>query len=284
MTKKKVAVVVDSTAYIPDELREKYDLHVIPLIINWSGKTFYDGVDITPDQFYTRLGQAKDMPTTSQPSAGEFHEVFTKAAETAVSILCLTISGELSGTYASAMAARGMMEDVQIEVIDSRSTSMGLGFMALEAARAVENGADLAEAAQIVKGMVGKMRVLFLVDTLEFLHRGGRIGGAKRLIGSLLSVKPVLHLVDGRIESLMSVRTRRKVIAKLIDVVQAELAGKSGVHIATLNASAPQDAQKMGAELQSRLNLKEMSHVELSPVIGTHLGPGALGVIFYAES
>lgn len=280
----KVAIVVDSTAYIPDELVKKYNLHVIPLIVNWAGESLYDGVDITPDQFYARLSQSKEMPSTSQPSAGEFLEVFQKLTETADSIVCLTISSELSGTYASATAARDMMEDFPIAIVDSRSTSMGLGFMTLAVARAVEAGADWEEAADVARGMIDRMHVIFVVDTLEFLHRGGRIGGAQRFIGSVLSVKPILHLDDGRIQPLASVRTKRKAVKHLMDVVQSELNGKSGAHVAIVNAAAPDEAQSIGAELQDMLNPDELLYVELSPVIGTHVGPKAVGAIFYAEA
>ena len=149
--KKKVAIVTDSTAYIPKDLVEKYDLHVIPLIVNWEGKSLHDDVDITSDEFFKRLPAAKDMPTTSQPSAGEFKELFDKVAETADSILAILISEPLSGTQASARLAADMMEGVDIEIVDSRSSSMGLGFMVIAAARALENGASLAEAAEAAR-------------------------------------------------------------------------------------------------------------------------------------
>ena len=224
MVKAKVALVIDSTAYLPKDLVEKYNIYVIPLIVNWAGEGLYDGIDITPAVFYDRLGKAKEMPSTSQPSAGEFHDLFSKISETADSIVCLTISSELSGTYASANAARDMMEGFPIEIVDTRSTVMGLGFMALAAARAIENGADYKAAAQAARDLIPKIRVIFVVDTLEFLHRGGRIGGAQRLLGSVLSIKPVLQLEDGRIEPMNKVRTKRKAIQFMIDQAVTESA------------------------------------------------------------
>ncbi len=282
MVKAKVALVIDSTAYLPKDLVEKYNIYVIPLIVNWAGEGLYDGIDITPAVFYDRLGKAKEMPSTSQPSAGEFHDLFSKISETADSIVCLTISSELSGTYASANAARDMMEGFPIEIVDTRSTVMGLGFMALAAARAIENGADYKAAAQAARDLIPKIRVIFVVDTLEFLHRGGRIGGAQRLLGSVLSIKPVLQLEDGRIEPMNKVRTKRKAIQFMIDQAVTDLQGKSDVHIAMLNAVAPQDAQQAGEELRQRLNPGELVYADLSPVIGTHVGPGAVGVVYYA--
>lgn len=283
MSKKKVALVIDSTANLPEEFVEKYNIFVIPLIVNWAGESLYDGVDITPTAFYERLTKAKEMPSTSQPSAGEFVEIFTKAAETAESILCLTISSELSGTFASANAARAMLEDIPIEIVDTRSTVMAMGFMALKAAEAIENGADLAEAAQAARDLIPKVRILFVVDTLEFLHRGGRIGGASRLFGSVLSIKPVLTLDDGRIETLEKIRTKRKAIQYLIDYVVKDVAGKAEVHAVMLNAVALDDADAAAAKLQQRLNIENIPHSALSPVIGTHVGPGAIGIAYYAE-
>lgn len=283
MSKKKVALVIDSTANLPEEFVEKYNIYVIPLIVNWAGESLRDGVDITPTAFYERLTRAKEMPSTSQPSAGEFVDVFSKAAETAESILCLTISSELSGTFASANAARDMLEDIPIDIVDTRSTVMAMGFMALKAAEAIENGADLAEAAQVARDLITKVRILFVVDTLEFLHRGGRIGGASRLFGSVLSIKPVLTLENGRIDTLEKIRTKRKAIQYMLDYVVADVAGKSEIHAVMLNAVAFDEADAAAAKLQQQLNIENIPHSELSPVIGTHVGPGAIGIAYYAE-
>ncbi|MEJ2746838.1 MAG: DegV family protein [Anaerolineae bacterium] len=284
MSNKKVAIVVDSTAFIPPELVEKYDIHVIPQILNWEGQSYRDNVDITPEEFYTRLKTAKEMPTTSQPSAGEFHEFFAKLAESYDSILAVLISEHLSGTLASARAARDMMPDFPVEIVDSRSTVMGLGFMVLAAAKAVANGADYKEAAEAARALKEKMRIIFVVDTLEFLHRGGRIGGAQRFVGSMLSIKPLLHIDDGRVEPLASVRTKKKAINHMLDLVAEEMKGKSNVHTAVMNAVAPEDAAQIAEQVKQRVNPVEMYITELSPVIGTHAGPGTIGVIYYAES
>lgn len=279
----KVAVVVDSTAFIPKELIKQYNLHVIPQVLNWEGQSYKDDVDITPDAFYTRLKTAKEMPTTSQPSAGEFFEFFTEVSKTADSIVAVHLSEYLSGTLASARAAVDMMPDFPIEIVDTRSTAMGLGFMALEAARAIANGADYKEAAEAARALVPYMHIVFVVDTLEFLHRGGRIGGAKRLIGSMLSIKPVLHLEDGRIEPLASVRTKRKAINHVLDMIETDMKDKKNVHAAVMNALAPEESQMMFDEVKRRLNPVEIFNTELSPIVGAHVGPGTLGVIYYAE-
>ena len=283
MSKQKTAVVVDSTAYIPPALIQQHNMHVIPLLVNWSGESLRDGVDIMPEDFYKRLATAKEMPSTSQPSAGEFYDLYSKIAEEADSIISLHISSELSGTTASAHAAAKLMDDFPIEIVDSLSTSMGLGYIALLTARAVEQGVDFKKAAADARAMIPKARLAFVVDTLEFLHRGGRIGGAQRLFGSMLSIKPLLELQKGRIEPLDKVRTKRKAVQRLIDLVVEDCAGKSKIHLAAADAGAPQEAQSMADELQKRLNPTELYVTSISPVIGTHTGPGTLGIAWYTE-
>ncbi len=283
MSKDKVALVVDSTAYLPAELAQKYNMHVIPLLVNWGGESLRDNVDITADQFYARLQREREMPTTSQPSPGDFLEVYKKAAETAGSIVCVTISSELSGTYASAIAARDMMDGFPIEVVDSKSTVMGLGFMALAAAEAIAAGADYREAAAAARALVPRMRLLFVVDTLEFLHRGGRIGGASRYVGTLLSIKPILTLEDGKIEPLDKVRTKKKALAKMLTIAEKELRGQTSFRIAVQNAAAPAEGSQIANEVKKKFGLTNVIQSDISPVIGTHVGPGAIAIVYYVE-
>ena len=284
MSKKKVAIVIDSTAYLSPELLQQYDIGVIPLHVNWGGKSLLDGVDITPDEFYARLPMSKDNPSTSQPSVGEFQEFFSKVAETADSIVGIFISEELSGTLSSARTALKTMDDYPIEIIDSRSTTLGLGLMALAAARAAEEGEEYKAVAEVVRAIVPKIRIIFVVDTLEYLHRGGRIGGAQRFIGSMLSIKPVLHIDDGRIESLSSVRTKKKAVNHMLDVFTQEMKGKHGIHVGVLNAAVSQESEIIAQQVRERVETVEILRGELSPVIGTHTGPGAVGLAYYAES
>lgn len=277
MAKRKVAVVVDSTANLPADLVAAHDLNVIPLNVIWSGESYYDGIDITTAEFYERLVQSSDSPTTSQPSVGDFKVLFEKLAQDADSIVCATISSDLSGTYASATGAADLMEGFPIEVIDTRTTSMAQGFVALEAARAAESGADFAATAAAARRVVDRLELYFAVDTLEYLHRGGRIGGARRLIGSVLSIKPVLEITDGRIEALASVRTKRKALQYLVDLAEKNMQGKGDLHLAVLHSVSPEEARWVGEELQRLLNPVELIYGELSPVIGTHTGPGTVG-------
>ncbi len=279
--KRKVAVVTDSTANMPENLLQEYDIQVIPLTVNWEGESLLDGVDIQQDAFYQRLQTAKEMPTTSQPSVGQFIEFFTKVAETADSIVGIFISEALSGTMDSARSAVKEMPEVPIEVVDSRSAAMGLALIVSEAARMAVAGKDYKEIAEIARATVPKVRLLFVVDTLEFLHRGGRIGGAQRLVGSVLSIKPILHLVDGKIESLASVRTKRKAIDRLLEIVGDESGWKPEVHYGVLDAMAPETGDMVFNQIKQQGQPAELLRSGISPVIGTHIGPGAVGVAFF---
>lgn len=283
MDKSNVAVATDSTANIPDKYLEDLNIHVIPQCLNWEGDTFLDGIDITPSEFYQRLGQAQELPTTSQPSAGEFHEFFGKLAEKNQAIIGVFISEYLSGTIDSALTAADMMPDFPIEIIDSQSASMGLGFMTMAVARALQEGANYKEAAQLARNLIPVTHAIFVVDTLEYLHRGGRIGGAQRLVGSLLSMKPLLHLEGGRIEPLARIRTKRKAVEKLLDVVAADIEGKGKLHASVIHAAAPEDAEQFKQQVRDRLDPVELITTELSPVVGTHTGPGLVGLGYYTE-
>lgn len=283
MAKKKVAIATDSVSNLTPKLVKQYDINVIPQVLNWEGNTYHDGIDITQSEFYQRLATAKELPTTSQPSVGEFKEFFEKIAKGCESILCITISDNLSGTLDSARGAQQLVKDVPIEVIDSRSASMGQGFIVLAAARALKEGASLAEAADIARRLVPITKAVFVVDTLEFLHRGGRIGGAKRLFGSVLSIKPILHLDDGQIEPLENVRTKRKALSRALEIIEADTAGKGPLHVAVIHASNPGEAEQFRREVVDRLKPVEVVETELTPAIGTHTGPGLVGLAYYNE-
>jgi DegV family protein with EDD domain len=283
MSKRKVAVVMDSTANLSPEVLAEYDIETIPLNLIWGGESYRDGIDITTDEFYTRLENSSEMPTTSQPSIGNFHDLYQRVAETADSIVCVTLSSGISGTYASAVGAADLMEDFPIEVVDSKSASVGHGFIAIAAARAAQAGDGLQAVAQAARDLVPKMDVFFAVETLEYLHRGGRIGGASFMIGSALSIKPILELKDGLIDSRARVRTKKKALAYLADLAVEHYQGHENIHLAVVDAVARDEARMLGEELQKRLNPVELMYGELSPVIGTHAGPGTVGFGGYYE-
>jgi DegV family protein with EDD domain len=283
MSKQQVAVVTDSTVNFPPQIREEHDIPVIPLHVIWGEEILKDGIDIQPTAFYERLQTDKQMPTTSQPSAGEFVDFFRRVAESRGTdkIVGFFISSELSGTVASAKAAKGLLPELQIEVVDSLSTSMGLGFQVLAALEKAEKGGSVQEVIDAGSNICYDIQLMFLVDTLEFLHRGGRIGGARRLLGTALRIKPLLELENGKIETLDQVRTQKKALARMLEVAKERSRGQPAVQAAVVHANAQEECQRLKEQVESTLGIEKVYQTEVSPVIGTHTGPGTLGVSFY---
>ncbi len=279
----KVAIVTDSSAYLPEEFVKQYDIHVVPLQLIWAGETFRDGVDIQPVEFYTRLQSTSVMPTTSQPSAAEFITVFEKLHNQGAEILAMLISSKLSGTIASAEQAKQMLPDARIEIVDSQCASTELSFHLLEVARAAANGADLAACKEIAQNARSRSGIVFAVDTLEFLHRGGRIGGGKRFLGSMLNIKPILDLQEGSIEAVESVRTRRKAHARLVELLLERTQGQTLQYVGVSHADAQEDAAALLASVQQVAEVGETLLIDLSPAIGTHVGPGTLTLSYMCE-
>jgi len=283
MENKKIAVVTDSTAYIPDDLIKELDIHVIPLNVNWLGKSYSDNVDISPEEFYQRLQDEDELPTTSQPSAGAFQSLFLELSENYAGVVAVLISSDLSGTIASALAAKDLVGDFPVEVVDSRLTTMALGFLAIRAAQVAQQGGSLEEVVQSAHSLTGRVRVMFVVDTLEYLHKGGRIGGAKRLLGSLLAMKPLLELVDGKIEPLDSIRTKKKAIQTMVSYFANDARGKQDIHMTVFHGVAQEDAEAIQAGVTKSHNPQTIIMSKLSPVLGVHTGPGTVGIAYYFD-
>lgn len=283
MNGQKIVVVTDSSAYIPQAALGDLNIPVIPLWLIWGDERFRDGVDIDPPTFYRRLRESKTFPTTSQPSAGEFVEFFRQVGAGADAIVGVFISSKLSGTIPSAEAAREQLPEMTIRIVDSLSISMGLGFAVLAAARAAAAGKSLDEVVAAAEEVRDRMNAIFVVDTLEYLHRGGRIGGAKRFLGTALNIKPLLHLEDGRVEALAQVRTKRKALAQMLDIIEERLGGKPIAEICVLDVDAPEEGDALAKQVEERFGVSPVYRTTVSPVIGTHAGPGTVGVCFYAQ-
>lgn len=280
----KIAIITDSTAYIPETLCQQYNITMLPQILIWGKETFYDGVDIRPKEFYQRLSTDSVMPTSSQISPGTFQKTFQQALDDGYEVLAVLISEKLSGTLSSARQARATLpENAPIEIVDSRSTVMAMGFQVLQAARAIEKGANLQEARQIVENARLRSGAVFAPSTLEFLHRGGRIGGASRLLGTAFNIKPILNLEEGRIEPLEKVRTFKRAQQRMIEIV-SERAQGAPIHLAIIHANAPDQANELLAQARQKLNIVEDMIGPVSPVIGAHVGPGLLGIAYLIEA
>ena len=284
---KKVAIVTDSTAYIPPEVSKGYPIHSAPLQVVWGAETFRDGIDISPDQFYTRLGEAKIMPTTSQPSPATFKTMYEQLSSEGYDILSLHISTKLSGTIDSATQARAMLPAVNIEVVDSTSTSMCLGFQVMAAARAAVQGATLRDCVAIAEQARANSGVMFLLSTLEFLRRGGRIGSGAAFLGTALNLKPILEVVGGKVEGIDKVRTWNKAQDRLLEIFEQRISGRKPLRIAAVYGGVRPEAEALLERARQRFGASDVSETLLSPVspvIGVHTGPGCIGLAYMVES
>src|ERR1700690_1677792 len=278
----KTAVVTDSTAYIPDELCKKLNITVAPLSVIWGGETYSDGITIKPAEFYTRLQNSKVMPTTSQATPEVMQKAFSSLLEQGYDVMGVFISEKLSGTLDSARQAREELASAKdkIALFDSETIAMALGFQALALARAAAEGASLKDCQKLAEQVRPNTGVYFAVETLEFLHRGGRIGGAQRLLGSALSMKPILTIKDGKVDPAGSVRTSAKVFERVVELVAEKCAGKSNIRLATLHANAEENAKAVLLHASEKLNAVESILSAVSPAIGTHTGPGTVGLAY----
>ncbi|MEN8172070.1 MAG: DegV family protein [Chloroflexota bacterium] len=280
----KIAIVTDSTAYLPDDLVEQYKISVVPQVLIWGGETMRDGIDIDAEEFYNRLANTDVMPTTSQASVVDFKDTFDRLSNEGYEILAVLVSEGLSGTVDSARGAKEMCPDAKIEIINSGTVSMELGFHVLAAARAAAAGASLAECKAEAEDARERTGIVFAVDTLEFLHRGGRIGSAARFMGTALQMKPILTLANGRIEPLERVRTKRKSHQRLVELIGATSADYPKIQLGVIHANAPDDADALLAAAKQALpNITETFITGVSPIVGTHVGPGTVGLSFLGE-
>lgn len=281
----KVAVVTDSTAYIPRSLSQGLPIYVVPLQVVWGEETYRDGIDIQPLEFYTRLKTAKVMPSTSQPSPEAFRQVYATLLEEDYDIVSIHISAKLSGTLDSAIQAREMIKSERIALIDSKVTAMALGYHVLSVARAAAQGASFEACKALAERAVNHIGAVFVVSTLEFLHRGGRIGGAAAFLGTALNLKPLLELRDGRVEAVERIRTMRKALERLLELLDERVGQRSPLRLACLHANAPEEAEALMERVRQRYpqeRLVELVMAEVSPVIGTHTGPGTVGIAYMA--
>jgi len=282
-----IAVLTDSVACVPDELLERYPIHVIPLHVNFGAESYLDGVEMSLDEFYRRLRENKSLPTTSAPSVGEFKEFYQRLAEGgAESIVCIPYGGELGMGYSAALTAAKELSELDIRVINSHTALMAQGFLAVEAARAVEAGATVQEVIERVQAMISQVDVCFMVNTLEYLRRGGRISHLQAFMGSMLDLKPLLHIPTdkGTIQPLGRCRTRVRAIKELVNHVE-EMVGNRPLHITVHQSDAePEEMKWLLRTIEERFELRELYQSGITPVVGTHFGPKGLALAFWAES
>lgn len=278
MSKLSVAIVTDSTADLPPQLTALRSITVVPLTLNFEGKALLDGVDIRPEEFYRRLPSATTHPTTSQPSPGRFAEAYSALLADHDAVVSIHISEKLSGTYESARQAADMTDPKRVKVIDSENVSMSLGLLTLTASALASSGAGAEAIEAKVLTMRRHVQTYFSVATLEFLRRGGRIGRASALLGSVLQVKPVLCIRDGLVTPLERVRTFDRALNRIVELTR-EVDRGQGVCVIVGHADAEADAERIAAELDP---IAETLMIQpLGPVVGAHAGPGVVGVGCY---
>ena len=278
----KVVVVTDSSATVPDELAQELGIRVVPILLNMDGHTYRDGMDITPGDVYRWLRANKHLPTTAAPSVGDFLRVYAEIAQEASGIVSIHLPPELSATYAVASTSSQLVDDVQIRIVDSQSVAMGQGFVAIEAARAAAAGANLDAVVARAEQVARQVHVFATLDTLEYLRRGGRIGGAAALAGTLLQIKPMVYVAGGTVNPLAKPRTMSRAIRLMLDEL-ARAAEHAPLHAAILHADAPDEAEELRQRVEASFDCAELYITEFTPVMGVHAGPGVLGIAFRTE-
>ncbi|WP_145408436.1 DegV family protein [Paenibacillus xylanexedens] len=280
----KVAIVTDSTADIPEELIRKYGIHVVPLRVLFGEETYADGVELTPEEFYTKLGKAATLPTTSQPSPTEFMNVYQSLLDEDPerAIVSIHLSSGMSGTYQSALLGKSLLErEGDITVLDSKSASYGYGLLVVQAAELALQGKSAADIASAVEGMHRTRKLFFLVDTLEYLQKGGRIGKAAAIFGTLLNIKPILSIdEEGIIYAVEKVRGQKKAMARIIELFQQDFAGER-VNVAIGHTADPGSAIACAEQLRGHFTLNEVVYTNIGAVIGSHVGPGVIAIFMW---
>ena len=275
-----VRIVTDSTADIPQDLVKELDITVVPLTVQFGDKSFLDGVDISPDQFFQLLIESPKLPTTSQPSPGAFVDIYRGLLEAEHQVVSIHISDNLSGTLNSARQAKDQLGDVPLEIIDSRQAAISLGLVVIAAARAVKDGASYEETQAVAKRALGQVQLFALLDTLEYLRKGGRVGKVRGFIGTLLHVRPIITVTDGIVQSVISVRSRAQGIRYMLTLAEER---SPLLQAAVFHSTTPDEAVGLAEQVRPLVSDGNVIIGQVGPVIGTHVGPGTIGVVIQSE-
>lgn len=277
----KTAIVTDSTAYIPAEIRAKHDIHMIPLNVIFGNESYQEEVEIKVNQFYEEVKNSRDLPSTSQPAIGEFVALYEKLAKDYDAVVSIHLSSGISGTYQGALAAGDMVDDIQVLTYDSEISCMIQGFYVLEAAEMAAEGKTPEQIIERLNVIKESDRAYFMVDDLSHLQRGGRLSSAQAIVGSLLQVKPLLHFVDTKIVPFEKIRTRKKAVKRIHDLFDEDASQQVPMRAVVIHANREAEAEEMKKELEQKYPHIEFFLSYFGPVIGTHLGEGALGLGWY---
>ena len=274
---------ITSSGLEPDDA-QRYGITIVPLRVNFGDETLRDGVDISKDGFLKRLAASKIFPTTSQPPAGEFLELYQQYRAEGHDVLCVVLSNKLSGTWLSAHTARQQLGDEHVAVFDTLNIAAGEATQLIEAARMAQAGKSVDEIVKRIDAMRDHVRLYFVLDTLEYLAKGGRVGNAQAFIGSVLQMKPILEIRNGLVEGAERIRTRSKAHARLRAIVAEAMHGKTKAQMSVMYTAHKDRALDLADELKRIYHLAECPVYAMSPAVSAHTGPGALGVAFFVES
>ncbi len=276
--KLKIAIVTDSVGDVPGAVARELNITVVPLSVIFGEESFLDGVDIDSASFYEKLKTSSVMPSTSQPTPAAFMDVYRELLNTYDYIFSIHASSELSGTYQSAVLARDEVAPEKIEVVDSRAATACQALIVIEAARrAAGPDADIVAVRQRIQEVMASTRLLFVVGTLEYLHKNGRIGKAASVLGTLLSIKPLLTIEDGVVAPYEKVLGSRKALKRVMQLVEEEV-GQAPISVMVAHCAAPDKASEFVEAVKANLNCVEIRVIEVGPVVGAHAGPGAAGI------
>jgi fatty acid kinase fatty acid binding subunit len=284
LTADNTAIVLDSTADFPDAQQRHANWRVVPLYVNFGTQSYKDGVDLTAHEFYERLRTSPELPTTSQPTPGDFLAVYEELAQTYERILSMHIASNLSGTFQSAGTAAAQLGGDRVRTIDSESASVAISMLALAIQRRLERGTSDEEVDALVARYLGEHGLLFTVDTLEFLARGGRIGRAKAFAGQLMNVKPILSIREGEVLPVKRVRGNRKAFQEFVDALESQTADSPSLRVGIAHADAPDrmtELEKMVRDLRPSAQIE--METSLGAVIGAHAGPGTVGFFWFTD-
>ena len=274
-------IVTDTTAGLPTDVVNRYDITVIPQIVSFGEESYYEGVELDNTTFMTKLKAARELPKTAAPPPELFYQEFTKIVPLGRSILCIHPSSEVSGTVRSATIAAKDFPDADIRVIDTRLVASPVATLVRLAAQWAEAGESIDEIVSRLQEMIPCCRVYFLVATLEYLAKGGRIGGASALLGSVLQIKPILTVVDGKVDQYERERTHKHAVARLKEIVIEQIRKDGFGYLSVMHAGVPDEAQALAHDLGNQLSIPEIPILDVPPAIVTHGGPGILGASFF---
>lgn len=279
-----IKVVTDTATGLTKELAAQYDIELVPLVVMFGSEVLRDGVDITNEGFLRRLAESKEFPTTSQPPVGDFVDVFKKYLDAGHEVLCITLSSLLSGTYNSAETARKQLGGDKITLVDSRTLAAAQSMIVIEAARMAQAGKSMSDIVGRLDRMIAGSHLDIVLDTLEYLVKGGRVSGLQGFFGTLLQMKPILTIQDGRLIPLERIRTRSKAMERMREIVDDVVKGKDNVYIGVAHTGLHAEATSLAGELRQKYHVDECLVLDIPPAVAAHAGPGAIAVAYYVDA